>query len=145
MDKQAVVNLYSRLFGGVDSGLVELDVLNYWRQDQVDGDQILAFASVDPKNHTHVQQAIQIFGGIYLGFQVQQDCIEQFDAGQPWTPGPLTNDGHAVFAVGCDQDGVTVLTWGIHGGGRALGGTSASTRPTRSCRRKRTTRGSRPA
>jgi hypothetical protein len=110
--KQAVVKLYMHLTGGVDSGLNELDVLNYWRQTAVSGDKILAFASLDPKNHTHVQQAIQLFGGVYIGFQVQQNCVQEFDAHQPWTPGPLTTDGHAVFAVGYDQSGVTVLTWG---------------------------------
>jgi hypothetical protein len=31
---------------------------------------------------------------------------------RPWTPGPLINDGHAVFAVAYDQTGLTVLTWG---------------------------------
>ena len=56
--------------------------------------------------------AIQLFGGVYLGFQVQQNCVQEFDAHKPWTPGPLTNDGHAVFATGYDQNGVTVLTWG---------------------------------
>jgi C1A family cysteine protease len=66
----------------------------------------------NPKNHTHVQQAIHLSGGVYLGFQVQENCIQEFDAGKPWTPGTLTADGHAVFAVGYDQDGVTVLTWG---------------------------------
>lgn len=112
MTKPAVVKLYLHLTGGVDSGLVELDVLNYWRQHKVGGDAILAFVKIDPKNHTHVQQAIQIFGGVYLGFQVQQNCIQEFDNHQPWTPGPLTTDGHAVFAVAYDQTGVTVLTWG---------------------------------
>ena len=53
-----------------------------------------------------------LFGGVYLGFQVQQNCVQEFDAHKPWTPGPLTNDGHAVFAVGYDHSGVTVLTWG---------------------------------
>jgi hypothetical protein len=43
---------------------------------------------------------------------VQQNCLQEFDAHQPWTPGPLTNDRHAVFAVAYDQAGVTVLTWG---------------------------------
>jgi len=112
MSRAAVVKLYMHLTGGVDSGLIELDVLNYWRKHAVSGDEILAFATVDPKNHTHVQQAIQLFGGVYLGFQVQQNCIQEFDAHKPWTPGPLTNDGHAVFAVGYDHTGVTVLTWG---------------------------------
>ncbi len=112
MAKTAVVKLYMRLTGGVDSGLNELDVLNYWRKHVVSGDEIITYTSVDPKNHTHVQQAIRLFGGVYLGFQVQANAIQDFDARKPWTPGPLTNDGHAVYAVAYDQNGVTVLTWG---------------------------------
>jgi hypothetical protein len=112
MAERSVTKLYMHLSGGIDSGLNELDVLNYWRQHSVSGDKILAFARIDPKNHTHIQQAIQIFGGVYLGFQVQENCVEQFNAHQPWTPGRLTQDGHAVFVVGYDQNTVTVLTWG---------------------------------
>lgn len=112
MPKQGVVKLYFHLTGGPDTGLNEFDVLNYWRKHAVSGDKILAYVSIDPKNHTHVEQAVQLFGGVYLGFQVQQNCLQEFDAHQPWTPGPLTNDGHAVFAVAYDQNGVTVLTWG---------------------------------
>jgi hypothetical protein len=112
MSKQAVVKLYLHLTGGVDSGLNELDVLNYWRQNRVSGDEIITYVSIDPKNHVHIQQAIHLFGGVYVGFQVQQNCVEEFDARTPWTPGPLTNDGHAVFAVAYDQNEVTVLTWG---------------------------------
>ncbi len=110
--KPAVVKLYLHLTHGLDSGLNELDVLNYWRQHRVSGDEIIAYASIDPKNHTHVEQAIQVFGGVYLGFQVQKNCLQEFDNGQPWTPGTLTTDGHAVFATGYDQQMVTVLTWG---------------------------------
>jgi hypothetical protein len=100
------------LTGGVDSGLNELDVLNYWRKHAVSNDKIRAFVKINTKNHIHIQQAIQLFGGVYLGFQVQRNCIEDFDARKPWTPGPLTNDGHAVFATAYDQKAVTVLTWG---------------------------------
>jgi hypothetical protein len=112
MAQKAVVKLYMHLTGGVDSGLNELDVLNYWRQNKVAGDAILAFVKIDPKNHTHIQQAIQLFGGVYIGFQVQQNCVQEFDQRKPWTPGRLTTDGHAVFTVAYDQTGVTVLTWG---------------------------------
>jgi hypothetical protein len=110
--KKSVLKLYYHLTGGVDSGLVELDVLNYWRQHGFSGEKILAYVSIDPHNHTHIQQAIQLFGGVYLGFQVQANAVEDFNARRPWTPGPLTNDGHAVYATGYDQDGLTVLTWG---------------------------------
>jgi len=112
MPKDAVIKLYMRLTGGMDSGLNELDVLNYWRRNAVSGDKIIAYASIDQKNHLHVKQAINIFGGLYLGFQVQQNCVEDFDARKTWTPAPLTKDGHAVFAVAYDPDTVTVLTWG---------------------------------
>jgi hypothetical protein len=112
MGSQAVVKLYFHLTGGVDSGLNELDVLNYWSNHRVVGDKILAYVSINPKNHTHIQQAIQLFGGVYLGFQVQQNCVQEFQDHLPWTPGPLTNDGHAVFAVAYDQNYLTVLTWG---------------------------------
>src|SRR5262249_53122564 len=101
-----------KLTGGPDTGLNELDVLNYWRKHPAAGDTIRAYVSVDPKNHTHVEQAIELFGGVYLGFQVQENCIQEFEARQPWTPGKLTQDGHAVFAGAYDQWGVTVLTWG---------------------------------
>ena len=112
MSKECAVKLYMKLTGGVDTGLNELDVMNYWRKTRVEGDRILAFAKIDPKNHSHVQQAIRLFGGVYLGFQCQKNCIEDFDAKKPWMPGPLTHDGHAVFAVGYDPNLVTVLTWG---------------------------------
>jgi hypothetical protein len=112
MPRAEVVKLYLHLTGGIDSGLSELDVLNYWRKHPIAGSEILAFAGVDPRNHTHVKQAITLFGGVYLGFQVQRDCLREFDARTPWTAGPLTPDGHAVFAIGYDRDGVTVLTWG---------------------------------
>jgi len=112
LPQQAVVKLYLSLTGGVDSGLNELDVLNYWRQNKVAGDEILAFVSVDPHNHIHMQQATMLFGGVYLGFQVQANCVQQFQAHEPWQPGPLTKDGHAVYAVAYDANTVTVLTWG---------------------------------
>jgi len=112
LPKQAAVKLYFQLTGGKDSGLDELNVLNYWQSNPVDGQKITAFAAIDVKNHTHIKQAIELFGGVYLGFQVQQDAVQEFDARKPWVPGPLTPDGHAVFAVAYDEAGVTVLTWG---------------------------------
>jgi hypothetical protein len=112
MPSPAVVKLYLHLTGGADTGMNELDVLNYWQSNRVSGDELIAFAKIDPKNHTEVQQALHLFGGVYLGFQVQQNCQQEFQSHQPWTPGPLTNDGHAVYAVAYDKNGVTVLTWG---------------------------------
>jgi len=112
MAKSAILKLYYYLTGGPDTGLNELDVLNYWRTHKVSTDEILAYVKIDPKNHTHMQQAIQMFGSVYLSFQMQQNCIQEFNNRQPWTPGPLTNEGHAVYAVAYDANGLTMLTWG---------------------------------
>jgi len=112
MTRQAVVKLYLHLTGGEDTGLDEMTVLKYWQKIAVDGEKILAFAAIDPKNHDHVKQAVQLFGGVYIGFQVQQNCVSDFDNGRPWIPGQLTTDGHAVYVVGYDEETVTVLTWG---------------------------------
>jgi hypothetical protein len=49
---------------------------------------------------------------VYLGFNVQENCLSDFNAGIPWTPGVLTNDGHCVVAVAYSNDYVRVLTWG---------------------------------
>lgn len=112
MTSKAVVKLYMHLTGGIDSGMNELDVLSYWRAHSASGDKILAYAALDRRNHTHVKQAIRLFGGVYLGFQVQQHCLEDFEAHRVWTPGRLTQDGHAVYAVAYDAKELTVLTWG---------------------------------
>jgi hypothetical protein len=112
MDQSTLLKLYFQLTGGIDSGLDEMKVLNFWQSTGIDAQKILAFVSIEPKDHVHVQQAIKLFGGVYLGFQVQVDAEKEFDAKKPWTPGKLTKDGHAVYAVAYDQTGVTVLTWG---------------------------------
>lgn len=111
-DVAGVEKFYYTLTGGTDSGCNELDVLNYWQSTGADGEKILAFVKIDPKDHVHVQQAIQLFGGVYLGFQVPANCMSEFNAHKPWTPGKLTNEGHAVYAVAYDAKTVTVLTWG---------------------------------
>lgn len=113
MSEPKVTKLYLHLAKGIDTGLVELDVLDYWRKSAINDEKILAFASIDIHNHEHVKQAITLFGGVYLGFAVQADCEADFKARRPWTPGPmLLGSGHAVFATGYDDAGLTVLTWG---------------------------------
>ena len=63
-----------------------------------------------------MQQAMALFGCVYVGFQCQKNIIQEFDAHQPWTPGPLENDGHSVVFTGYTgagpSDMVNVLTWG---------------------------------
>lgn len=50
-----------------DQGAVELDVLNFWRQQGIAGHKIAAYVSFSPQNLEHTRQAINLFGGIYIG------------------------------------------------------------------------------
>lgn len=50
-----------------DRGAVLLDVLNYWRQTGIAGRKILAYVSVNMRNPAEVKQAINLFGGLYIG------------------------------------------------------------------------------
>ena len=109
---ELVNKIYFTLTGGIDSGLAMLSVLEYFRKNTVAGERIYAYVSLNPHNHTHVKQAIMLFGGIFLGFQVQENCLIEFRDRIPWKPGKLLNAGHAVFATGYDKDGVNMLTWG---------------------------------
>ncbi len=99
-----------------DQGGVELDVLNDWRSGGLAGDEILAYADPDPNNQLHVKQAIYLFGGAYIGFNVPQSAMDQFNAGLPWTVEPINDGGivggHAVFCPDYNAFGPFCITWG---------------------------------
>lgn len=110
--EKEVVKVYNHLTGGVDSGLAMLDVLNYWRRTGMFNNKIMAFMRVNAHNHKHVKQAIKLFGGLFIGFQVHQECIDEFNERKPWSPGNFIYSGHAVYVTGYDESTLNMLTWG---------------------------------
>ena len=107
-----VLAVYMQLSGGQDSGLAMLDVLDFWQSTGIGGERILGYAKLRLHNAILLRQAISMFNCVYLGFQCQENAVEEFQNGQPWTPGPLTNDGHCVVFHGYDPNGIKALTWG---------------------------------
>ena len=105
------VSGYDRRTGENDNGAYELDVLNYWRKTGIAGRQILAYASIEPKNLEHVKQAIYLFGGVYMGVVLPRSAQSQDvwdavkDDGGVW-------GGHAVPVLGYGRDGFACITWG---------------------------------
>jgi len=128
-----IVAAYSAVSGYVpddpvtDRGAVELDVLNYWRQEGIAGHRIYAYASLDVGNIEHIKQAVYLFGGCYIGLALPlsaqgQDVWDTTGLGA-WLgrvflsrkhldPTPGSWGGHAVSIVGYDADGLTCVTWG---------------------------------
>jgi|GEM_PF-452422 len=101
-----------------DQGGVELDVLNYWRKTGMAGRKIRAFVALEPKDRTHVQQSVFLFGGCYIGLALPAFAENQ---GTTWTI-PAGGDegslepgswgGHAVWVLGYDQNWVYFISWG---------------------------------
>jgi hypothetical protein len=107
-----VLAAYYAQTGGQDTGLIEDDALAYWQNSGFFGEKILARVYIDPTKINHLKLAAWLFGGVCMGFQVQQNCISDFDTGIPWTAGPSTGDGHAVLLTSYTATGVAVATWG---------------------------------
>jgi hypothetical protein len=107
-----VVKIYKKLSGCQDRGLVMFDFLKYWRKNLIFKHTIEAFGRIDIHNHKLIKQCIQLFGGIDLGFRVQNDAIKDFESGTPWTPGPTDGGGHCVIPIGWDENYYYILTWG---------------------------------
>jgi len=115
--EQAVVSEYFTLTGGRDNGLVMSDTLNTWMHSGLWGNRILGYAPVKPTSQLHLKQAVNFYGAAFLGMQLPQNSMSQFDHGQPWSlvTGWQTQKiigGHAVPALGYDANYLYVVTWG---------------------------------
>jgi len=98
-----------------DNGGVELDVLNKWKSQGLLGHKLVAFADPQVRNHTEIMQAINLFGGVYIGMQVPNYIINNIPAlWQIATAGQDTgiDGGHCVFVCGYDAVGVSFISWG---------------------------------
>jgi len=99
---------------GTDQGAVELDVLNYWRNNGIADHKITAFVEIGLTDLESVQTAIALFGGCYIGVRFPSSAMNDFDAGNPWTNTSDENieGGHALPLVAYDADTLTCITWG---------------------------------
>jgi hypothetical protein len=112
---------YNPATGANDNGAQELDVLNYWRQQGIAGHKIQAFMALEPANHSHVKDAVWIFGGCYIGLALPKSAQAQTSNKQTWSVPPQGTGGdgapgswggHAVPVVAYDSRTLTVVTWG---------------------------------
>jgi hypothetical protein len=100
-----------------DQGGICLDVLKDWQQNTFAGHRILAFASALPGNPLHIKEAINLFGGVYIGFNMPQFAMPP-DGSLPavWDATPTGDNtiigGHCVFVCAYDASGLTCVTWG---------------------------------
>jgi hypothetical protein len=85
-----------------DDGMDIQTALEYLHgQGGPDGVKAVAFAKVDHTNTEEVKAAIAVFGAIWVGVNVLQANMDEFNAGQPWdyVSSPL-DGGHSVLVGG---------------------------------------------
>jgi hypothetical protein len=106
-----------------DQGGVEADVLGDWKAQGFDGHALEGYVDPQPSNLSHVMHSIAEFGLVYLGFQLPNSAMTQFQNGQVWDV--VANDGgiaggHAVIAPAYHTEDptynkettITCITWG---------------------------------
>ncbi len=103
-----------------DNGANMLDVLNYWRKTGIGGDKIYAFAKVDGRNRTQIEQAIMLFGGLYVGAALPITAQGQTRPGGTWSvlahrgraAAPGSWGGHCFASQGWSPAGLQIVPWG---------------------------------
>ena len=118
-----VLDLYERWCGfdpknpiATDNGGVELDILNHWRQEGIQGHRLLSYAAIDLRKYRHLQYAINKFN-VYIGVELPVSAQNQ----ETWDI--VGNDGgrwggHAIGLTGYDDTGsepiIQFVSWGKH-------------------------------
>lgn len=83
-----------------------------------DGVKPVCFARLNEKDPEELEQALFTFGAIWLGVDLTNTNMAEFDSGWPWdhTPKSKPIGGHSIMAGGYDSrspsDEVRVITWG---------------------------------
>jgi hypothetical protein len=120
----SVVSFYEHFVGTPpppDKGCNMLQVLKYWRGTGLDGHRVQAFASVEPKNLVEAQDAVYLFGSLYIGVALPNFAVQGEMLTIPWVvpPGgavgeaaPNPENGHCIPAVAYDARNLYVVTWG---------------------------------
>lgn len=100
-----------------DNGGIELDVIKYWKAQGFGGHHLLGFADPTVSNHTEIMQAINLFGGVYIGMNVPNYIMNQNPIPEFWQV-PFPSDdasidgGHCVFVCGYNSSDVIFISWG---------------------------------
>lgn len=118
--EDTAVQLYEAITGfnpndpNSDQGTNVQDALDYWRKTGLNGDRIVAFASVDVAKPSEVAAAVYYFGHLLIGFDVPAYAMDQFDHGQPWsvqTDNDGIEGGHCVNVGAVEPGSKRCVTW----------------------------------
>lgn len=102
-----------------DQGGIELNVLKDFKAQGFAGHNLTAFAAVLPANQIHVEQAINLFVGLYIGMDIPAYIMpDNGNVPNLWQLNPGAENtiigGHCVYVTGYDQVGPKFISWGAN-------------------------------
>lgn len=107
---------------GPENGCDMLSVLKYWQSTGLAKHKITAFAQVENKSVVQAQDAINLFGSLYIGVALPDFAVDSGNVlAVPWIvppqgpvgdAAPNPHHGHCFPAVAYDQRNLYVVTWG---------------------------------
>jgi hypothetical protein len=97
-----------------DQGATELDAMKFMASTGLSGVKCDAFADVDHTNLDAVKQTIFLMGGCYIGVEITDRDMNDFEQNRAWTSTRLdrVEGGHALWVPIYDRNGIYVVTWG---------------------------------
>lgn len=109
---KSVLKLYSEVAGYIpgdpstDQGTDYRTMLNYLRKTGMKDDagkvhKIGAFALIEKANLTELDEALYLFGHVFIGVDLPDSAQTQFGDGKPWTvvKGSKIDGGHAIGGI----------------------------------------------
>lgn len=115
---QEAVAQYKAICGPGDNGCYIPRVLDHFRDNGLVANgkrrKIDGYVRVNPRDQLLVKIALHLFGGLHLGINWPRDWMSDARPGGVLRPttSPIIG-GHAVRAVGYDDTGLMISTWGI--------------------------------
>jgi hypothetical protein len=76
-----------------------------------------AYLTIAPGDPVGLASAAALFGAVDVGLRIPDFAMQQFEAGQPWSPRepygqPNILGRHDVTVIGCSDDMFDLVTWG---------------------------------
>lgn len=123
LNATAALSLYQHLTGGIDDGLDELTVLNWWRENGLLADRshkIDGWATVNAGDMNEVLTAHYLFRHLLFAFELPDEWIDPMPSGDGfvWDVAgePNPDNGHCFIALpSYSKAGSVINSWGFRG------------------------------
>jgi len=111
------VSGYDPQTGAKDQGAFLVEVLKYWRKNEIGGGMIDGFVVLERKNIREVMESVYMFGGCSIGLQLPATVLNKSSwvvpsMGPAGVGVPNASLSHAVPVVGYDTRFFYVVSWG---------------------------------